>query len=240
MNYRKQLYEYYVSRHTSLLYDISTKNLENQRKLYRRYIGRFLPKDKAIKILDIGSGCGGFLYFLNKEGYKNILGVDSSHEQVDTAQKLGIKNVFCADIIETLKEHKQEFDVITALDVVEHFKKEELFTLFDALSSALKPGGIFIMKSPNADGPFAGRYRYWDITHEIAFTSTSIRQFLSIFGFKEVQVYPAGVVVHNIISFIRYIIWQLFRYVLILYLAAETGSFKGYILTQNLIVVARR
>lgn len=240
MNYRKYLYEHYVSRHTSLIYDISIKTLEKQCAVYRKYFGRFLPKDKMVKVLDIGSGYGGFLYFLNKEGYKNILGVDCSQEQVDIAQRFDIKNVFCADIIETLRKYTQEFDVITALEVVEHFKKEELFTLFDALSGALKPGGIFIMKSPNADGPFAGRYRYWDITHEIAFTLTSIRQLLLIFGFKEVQVYPVWPVIHSIMSFARYIIWQLFRYVFILYLASETGSFKGYVLTQNLIVVARR
>lgn len=240
MNYRKQLYEYYVSRHTSLMYDISIETLEKECITYKRYFKRFLPRDKSMKILDIGCGYGGFLYFLNKEGYKNVIGVDHSQEQIDIARELNIKNVFRGNIIETLKKYTREFDVITALDIIEHFTKEEMFLLFDALTNALKPNGIFIMKSPNADGPFGSRFRYWDFTHEIAFTQTSIRQLLLIFDFKKIEVYSAGPVIHGIMSFVRYIIWQFFRYIIIFYLALETGCFKGYILTQNLIVVGRR
>jgi len=240
MSYRKSLYEHYVSRHTSLIYDISIKTLERQRRAYRRYFSRFLPKDKSIKILDIGSGYGGFLYFLEKEGYKNIFGVDCSQEQVDMSQKLGIKNVVCADIIDTLKKYSEELDMIIALDVVEHFQKDELFLLFESIICALKPGGIFIMQSPNADGIFSGRYRYWDLSHEIAFTPTSIRQILLHVGFKEVRIYATIPVIHGIFSFLRYVLWQFIRYILILYLAVETGSFKGHILTQNLIAVGRR
>lgn len=240
MNYRKYIYEYYLSRFTSLIYQAPEKLLERERLIYRKNFLGFLPREKSARILDIGSGYGKFIYFLEKEGYKNISGVDCSLEQVELAQRLGIKNVFCADITETLKNNFHEYDAIVALDVVEHFRKDELFGLLTDLFNALKPGGIFIMRSPNATALFASRYRYGDFSHEISFTPESIRQLLSAVGFKDVRVSAAGPFIYSAASLIRYIIWQIFRHIFILYLAAETGCFKGHIFTQDLIVAARR
>jgi hypothetical protein len=68
----------------------------------------------------------------------------------------------------------------------------------------------------------------------------SVRQALATTGFCETQVYPVEPVVHGLLSAGRYLIWKGIRLLLLLYLAAETGSFQGYILTQNLIAMARK
>jgi len=198
VNYRERLYQHYVSTHFASLREIAPEALEKQRVFFRAYFGRFLPADHNARILDLGCGYGAFLYFLQKAGYLNVWGVDISPEQVEAAQRLGISNVYCEDLMVFLPKHKEAFDCITALDVVEHFRKEEILTLLDAVYQALKPGGIFIMQSPNADGPFGAHYRYYDFTHEIAFTKTSITQVLATVGFRNIRVYPAGPIVHGV------------------------------------------
>ncbi len=241
MGYREAVYKDYLSQHVHFTYNnYNQKFLDNFLPIYRAYFKRLLPKDKNAKIVDLGCGCGSFLYFLNKEGYLNTLGVDCSQEQVDLAHKLGIKSVICENLVDTVKKHNQEFDVIVAIDVLEHFKRDELFILVKSMRDALKPGGILIIRSPNADGPFFGRYRYIDFTHEIVFTKLSITELLVRSGFHDVKVYPVNPVIHGLFSFVRYLIWQAFRYILILYLTAETGHFKGHIFTLNLIAVGKR
>lgn len=241
MGYRETVYKDYLSQHVHFTYNnYSQKFLDDFLPIYKAYFKRFLPKDKTAKIIDLGCGCGSFLYFLKKEGYLNALGVDCSQEQVNLAWSLGIKNVICQNLIDTVKKYNQELDVIVAIDVLEHFKREELFSLVKSMKEALKPGGILIIRSPNADGPFFGRYRYIDFTHEIVFTKLSIIELLVRSGLQEVRVYPVDPVVHGIFSFLRYLIWQVLRCILVLYLTAETGHFKGHIFTLNLIAVGKR
>jgi 2-polyprenyl-3-methyl-5-hydroxy-6-metoxy-1,4-benzoquinol methylase len=239
-DYRQRMYGQYVGAHLASIYNISVEAFEKQRSTFKSYFGKYLPLDKKAMILDAGCGFGSFLYHLHKEGYENVVGVDVSPDQVMQARKLGLKNVECADLVGYLEKHPQEFDCITALDVVEHFKKEELVHLLDAVYSSLKHDGVFIMQSPNADGPFGSRYRYWDFTHEVAFTKTSISQVLSVIGFKNIEVHPTGPVVHGILSGIRWLIWNALRLVMKIYLLIETGVFNGHILSQNLIAVARK
>lgn len=239
-DYRSRLYAHYVSTHLASFRDISQEAFEKQRVVLRSYSARHLPKDRNAKILDIGCGYGCFLYHLQKEGYENAIGVDTSSEQVELARKLGVRNVECEDLMQYLGKNSKQFDAITAFDVVEHFRKEELLPLLDAIFLALKPGGIFIMQSPNADGPFGCRYRYYDFTHELAFTKTSASQVLSAVGFRTIAVYPTDPVCHGFISTCRWLLWQALRFILGLYLAIETGCFRGHILTQNLLAVAKK
>jgi hypothetical protein len=148
--------------------------------------------------------------------------------------------VYCGDLVEFLQKHPGGFDCITALDVIEHFPKREILPLLDVLYQALKPSGTFMMQSPNVDGPFGSRYRYSDFSHEVAFTKTSISQALSVIGFTNILICPTGPVVHGLLSAGRWVLWQTIRLLLQLFLLAETGSFRGHILTQNLIAVAQK
>lgn len=244
MGYRKELYDTYVSTHLGSLktrpIEVLREQLEKQRIVYRAYFSRFLPNDKDAPILDIGCGYGAFLYFLQREGYRDTRGVDNAPEQVEITGDLGIPNVQCIDILEFLGQHPCEFRCITALDVVEHFRKEEVLPLLHTISDALKSGGAFIMQSSNAAGPFGANYRYSDFTHELSFTKRSVTQVLATMGFTDIEVVPTGPVVHGINSGIRWLLWRFVSALFAGYLAIETGSFRGHILTQDLIAVARK
>lgn len=239
-NYHRRLYERYVATHFGSIRDVSVDACERQRKFFRAYFRRFLPGDKHAKIIDIGCGYGAFLYFLRKEGYQDVAGVDISPEQVEAARQLGIANVHCEDLVTFLQKHQSSFDCITALDVIEHFPKEEILPLCGAAYEALGRGGAFIIQAPNGGSPFCGTLRYADFTHELAFTKESVTQVLRAVGFNDVRVFPTGPVVHGIPSGARFLLWHAIEFLLRIYLLAETGSFRGHILTQNLIALGRK
>lgn len=105
----------------------------------------------------------------------------------------------------------------------------------------LRPGGRWIIHVPNGESPFFGSIRYGDLTHELAFTRTSLAQLLLASGFAEVRCFEDQPVVHGAKSALRWLLWRGFRGVLRLYIAAETGDARGgHIFSQNLLAVARK
>lgn len=244
MNYRDKFYSKYVSAHLGRLYGKLTINeIKKQFPAWRIYFSGFLPQDKKAKIIDIGCGNGSFVYWLNELGYENAEGIDISEEQIESARNLGIKNINQTNVIDFLNKSANndfgEYDIIFARDLIEHFNKEEILNLLELIYRVLRKNGILIIQTPNAEGPFSGRYRYWDFTHEISFTESSISQVLAVSGFSEISIYPVRPAIHGLKSFVRFIFWRLFEFVLRFYLLIETGASKG-IFTQNLIAVAKK
>lgn len=101
---------------------------------------------------------------------------------------------------------------------------------------SLNKKGILIIKTPNSETIFSGRYHYWDFTHEIIFNKTSLMQILSLTGFNNFVFKEEYPIIHGFKSFIRFF-WRFFRLILNFYLLVETGQ-KAQILTQNIIVKA--
>jgi len=240
MDYRDKIYSKYVSKYNSDLYnEVSLVGIKKQFPVWQEYFGRFLPENKTAKIIDLGCGNGGFAYWLQEVGFHDANGIDVSEEQIEAAEKLGIKNVSRADLREFLPDKKMIYDLIFSRDLLEHFSKEEVFEILYLIYRSLKEGGIFVCQTTNAENLLWGRLRHGDFTHEVAFTEKSMRQLLRLAGFKTVKIYPMGPVIHGFKSLLRFIIWKFFEVALHFYLLVETGSSKG-IFTQNIIVVGRK
>lgn len=240
-NYRVRIYSHYVSAWDASKVPSSLAELENRRPTMRYVIDKFFPKDKAANILDLGCGHGTLVYFAHQAGYANVRGVDVSAQQVALAQQLGIANVTQDDLMATLRETPPEtLDAVIAFDVIEHFTKDELVDLVDAIRCALKPGGCWIIHMPNANSPLMGSVRYGDFTHEQAFTPTSIQQLLKASGFNRCLFAECGPRVHGLKSLMRVILWQIVRGFLSVVNAAETGAIGGgaAVWTRNFYAVA--
>lgn len=111
----------------------------------------------------------------------------------------------------------------------------------DEVYRILRKGGKWLIHCPNGESPFGMRMLFWDFTHELAFTRTSIAQILLASGFSGVQSYEDKPVVHGVKSLVRRCLWETFRLLLRLYLAAETGNGeKECIFSQNFLTVAVR
>jgi cyclopropane fatty-acyl-phospholipid synthase-like methyltransferase len=143
------------------------------------------------------------------------------------------------NVLNFLRNTKEKFDVITAFDLIEHFRKEEFLLLSKLVYRALKVQGLFILRTINGESPFSGRLRYADLTHEICFTRRSISTALLNANFKRVKVLPAyHYFPRGVRSNIRYLLWKMIELGLRMYMMAETGNFRDdYIFTQNLLAV---
>jgi SAM-dependent methyltransferase len=206
----------------------------------RRVISRHLPPNRDIRVLDLGCGHGAYLYFLRAAGYKNITGVDVSPQQVDVAHKLGIKEAECCEILRYLEETKPDsVDVVLLIDVLEHLTREELFTLLDQVHRVLRPGGTCVAHVPNAEGIFGMRVRFGDLTHENAFSPSSVRQLYQTLGFFDTHCFEDEPEMHGLTSFFRYLVWKVGTLPHRLLLAAETGE-SNLILSQNMLTTARK
>lgn len=91
-----------------------------------------------------------------------------------------------ADALEYLKK-VNGFDIVVMIDLLEHFKKDEALELMHLTHKALKNGGFFLIRTPNAENPLFGRF-YDDFTHETPFTRSSLRQILASLGFQVLKV----------------------------------------------------
>lgn len=238
--YRERIYGSYVMARDLPLAPATLEGLRPRLPYFRQLISRHIPEKLDVTILELGCGHGALVYALRQAGYHNIRGVDGSPEQVAAARRLGIEGVEAGDVMETLAETQSDsLDVVVAFDLIEHFTKDELIVLVDAVHRVLRPGGRWIIHVPNAEGPFGASIRYGDFTHELAFTRVSIAQVLLSSGFEDVHAFEDRPVPHGLKSLVRAGLWFCIRAALLFYIAVETGAFdRGAVFSQNLLAVA--
>ena len=242
-NYRNKIYKYYSTNSGKPLAPKTVESFKHQEPFLQKTIDNYFPKDKNIKILEIGCGYGVFGYFIQNNGYTNYIGIDGSQSQVNEAKRLNINNIILGDLTEYLKGIKDNsLDLLIAIDIIEHFKKEELSDLIDDFYRVLKQNGTIISHQPNAESPFGNSIRYGDFTHELAFTRSSISQIFLSSGFNYVKSYEDKPIGHGLKSLIRLFLWQLIiRPIYKFLLIVESGSVdKEIILSKNFLSIIKK
>jgi len=141
-DYRQKIYRYYSSNRIGRLAPETVAGFKPRESYLKKLIKEHFPRDKNIRILEIGCGHGAFQYYIAQAGYTNSIGIDGSEEQVKEAHRLGIKNVILADLVEYIKRvEDNSIDLLIAFDVIEHFTKDELSCLVDEFYRIIKNGG---------------------------------------------------------------------------------------------------
>lgn len=145
--------------------------------------------------------------------------------------------------MKTMAAHPGTYDAIVAIDVLEHLRKDEALAFVDAAFTALKPGGVLLTQTVNAESPFFGRMLHIDFTHEIAFTRHSLHQLFMVAGFGETgfrEIAPIGAGPR---ALLRRGLWAIARWKMNLYLHIETGSGllnNEHLFTQIFLAKARK
>lgn len=190
--YREKNYGKYVetlARYSTERY--TADELRLRLKHYALNYEKLLPADKTSRILELGCGPGFFLQYLAEKHYVNYIGVDGAEQQIHRASSLGIENIIQSDIFTFMHEASDKFDVICSFHVLEHLFKEEVIELLEGAFDRLNNNGMLIIEVPNAGSPLFGAHnRYSEFTHEVGFTSVSLREVLYVSGFRKVQVSP--------------------------------------------------
>jgi len=233
-NLDERLYVAYASTHAGNSHRRSTE------LIYRRDIRPYLPAGRTgARVLDIGAGQGELVRLLTADGFA-ARGIDISPEQVALAHAAGVAQVSLGDFRSSLASAEGAWDAVIATDVLEHLDKPEILSTLDQIVLALRPGGLFLARVPNAVSPTGGHIMYGDVTHQTCFTRDSVVQLASVAGFHHVRTFACPPVPHGVPSALRAALWKPISGLLKLALAAETGRLRGHIVTHNLVFAAYR
>jgi SAM-dependent methyltransferase len=143
---------------------------------FRKILARELSGNsrKEISILELGFGNGSLAGWL-KTRYPEVtwVGVETQKRLVEKATQAGFK----AD--SSLPDPVEKFDLVVAIDVLEHLTDTEIRGLFDQIKRLLKPNGRVIARSPNASGPFGLPNQTGDPTHITPISANRLSAYLT-------------------------------------------------------------
>lgn len=232
----KEAYAHYLSTHFGGGGRQEEKSFLLQEKYFHKNYQPFLPKDKTARIVDLGTGLGHFLFFLQRAGYTNILGVDVGNEVIEFCRRRNFP-VVEDEIIHYLQSHNEPVDAFVLSDVMEHQQKDQMWQILELIKKRLTPGGVVLIKVPNMGNPLLGNDSRWlDITHEVGFNENSMRQVLFMAGYTNVKVIGPDIYVTNnpVLNIagriITGILDKLFFLIFLIYGRTETSIFSKNIL----------
>jgi 2-polyprenyl-3-methyl-5-hydroxy-6-metoxy-1,4-benzoquinol methylase len=236
-NYRTRIYKEYAATFQDAKTAFDPQAAGPLCRMIKYSFRGWFPQRQDAIIIDLACGGGRLLYCFKKEGFGNIAGVDISPDQVALSRQV-TDNVTQANILDYLQGHNNSFDLITGIDIIEHFHKDEVLTFLDLCQGALKPGGRLILQTPNADSPWGDTLRYGDFTHEVCFNPNSLSRLMRLSGMKEIESRETGPVPfgYSLKSTFRYFLWQLIRALLMLWNVAETGSTGSKVFTRVFLI----
>ncbi len=130
--------------HYKSLYDNEMKSwwYRVRRNFILKIIKKY-TKISSLNILDVGCGTGALMIELSHFG--NISGIDIAQTAIDFCKTRGISDVKVGNALD-IPYSDNSFDVVLALDVLEHIKEDEL--AIKELKRVLKPNGILITFVP--------------------------------------------------------------------------------------------
>jgi len=138
--------------------------------------GRFFP-NKGAKILDVGCSGGTHMKYFAENGLK-CKGVDLRDENVQGFEVKG-----CNIEKDKIPYNDNSFDYVFSKSLAEHVVNTDNY--FSNVLRVLKPGGIFVCSTPDWKSQ---ALHFWDdYTHCHAFTRKSLRNALTINGFKNAE-----------------------------------------------------
>jgi len=152
-------------------------------ELYRSLVGSG-PR----RILDVGCGDGRFLGLLRDFGSPEweLVGVDFDPKVVESCRAQGFEAF--ASRMEDFREGEGSYDAVVMLQLIEHV--EDPVEICRRVNALLRPGGHFIVETPNLAGldyrGFRGRWwghyhfpRHWNL-----FTTDALHRMLREQGFE--------------------------------------------------------
>lgn len=119
----------------------------SRRRILLVLLRKLLPRSGNLEILDAGCGTGINLAYLQEFG--RVTGVDDSEDAIRFCRRRGNVSVLAGDL-RALPLNTDRFDLVTALDVIEHIDEDE--TAVQNLVRVTKPGGHLLITVPAFPG----------------------------------------------------------------------------------------
>ncbi len=127
--------------------------------LFLEHMSRYIfaaPLVKEMTVLDAGCGAGYGSYHLLRAGAKRVMGIDISSEAVDYCRTNYLDSgiTFEKQDVFATKFPSRSFDAIVSFEVFEHLNDPEKY--LTEMRRILKPDGLYIVSTPNANTYVAG------------------------------------------------------------------------------------
>ena len=150
-----------------------------KRELVSYFIRHNLSR-KNSTILDVGCGTGKNLATFSE--YGKVWGIDSANEAITFCKKRGFNNVTIGNV-EKMPYKKNSFDLITALDVLEHVDETKALK---EINRVLGKDGILIITVP----AFQWLWSRWDevLHHKRRYTEKTLQKVLKNNKFEIVKI----------------------------------------------------
>jgi 2-polyprenyl-3-methyl-5-hydroxy-6-metoxy-1,4-benzoquinol methylase len=163
---------------------------------------RWIPSDRRLRILDLGSGNGSLAGRLANQGH-DVTGVEQSESGIQIARKHFGGARFIKGSIDDLAYDAigTEFDLVIAIEVIEHLLYPA--TLLNAARRSLRNGGHVILSTPYhgylknlalaATGKLDGHFTaLWDGGHVKFFSVSTLSTLVNRTGFDGLEFQFAG------------------------------------------------
>ena len=160
--------------------------------LIKERVAGYLPDLEPLRgkgpVLDVGCGRGDLLEVLAEAGFE-AYGVEVSTGYAPRWELAGV-DVRVEDVGRHLAGVAAgSLAAVTALQVVEHLDTETLLGFLEQAYTALQPGGLLVLETPNPENVTVGAFTFWlDPTHERPIPAGLLAFLVRSQGFEDVEV----------------------------------------------------
>lgn len=153
------------------------------------HLNRWFPSSGDA--VDLGAGRGEMVKVMSDYGLKSF-GIDSDKSVVSAAVERGldVRELSIDDFFSSAQS--DSFDLVTAIQVVEHVDTKQLESWFSAAKRILKDGGIFLVETPNPHAIDAFKAFWIDVTHVRPYYPESLLHMTQTFGFRRAEIWAPG------------------------------------------------
>jgi len=150
-----------------------------RRKIIFDWLLRILANYSNPNILDLGCGTGHNLQNIREKGYEKSLGLDISFDALSFCRQRKLQGLVCGDGV-LLPFPNQSFDVVIALDMLEHIKDDA--SALEGLHRVLRAGGRLVL--------FVPAFQFlWGLQDEVShhfrrYTAAEVKTKMSKAGFE--------------------------------------------------------
>ncbi|MGZ5004338.1 MAG: class I SAM-dependent methyltransferase, partial [Chthoniobacterales bacterium] len=182
--YYKQVSKYEIADRAGKVSAVALKNYQDEVES----LASFLP-DKDVSILDIGCATGALLSVFQRNGYKNVRGIDPSPSCGRVAAELYAIEVTQGSVFE-IGSFAEPFDVVVFSSVLEH-----VIDLRGALNRAkrmLAPDGLLVAEVPdtvNFNFGTSAPFQEFSVEHVNFFSPMSLSNLLRQEGFEVLAIW---------------------------------------------------
>ncbi len=157
-------------------------------EFYRKnYLSQFDP-DLSAPILVVSCGPGYMVDMLMRQGYRDVVGIDSDPTKITHAQQHGL-DCRAERAFPWLAASKDRYQSIFCEQELNHLTKPEILVFLQLCERALRPGGTLIVHGLNGANPITGAEALaQNFDHYNTFTEYTLRQMLEYVGFAGIRV----------------------------------------------------